>query len=86
MAMSMIDAFFYGFILAFGLIIPLGVQNVFVFNQGAMHARFSFALPSILTAAVCDTFLILCAVLGVSVAVFEIPWLKTIIHGAYTIR
>ena len=31
----MSEAIIHGIILAFGLIIPLGVQNVFVFNQGA---------------------------------------------------
>ncbi len=32
----MSEAIIHGIILAFGLIIPLGVQNVFVFNQGAL--------------------------------------------------
>ena len=32
----MTEAILHGIILAFGLIIPLGVQNVFVFNQGAL--------------------------------------------------
>ncbi|GGA41924.1 hypothetical protein GCM10007416_13560 [Kroppenstedtia guangzhouensis] len=31
-------AFMHGFLLAFGLILPLGVQNVFIFNQGAVPA------------------------------------------------
>lgn len=72
-------AFLYGMVLAFGLIIPLGIQNVFVFNQGATQRHFLHALPSILTAFICDTILILLAVLGVSVAVLAIPLLKTII-------
>lgn len=75
----MIHAFIYGFVLAFGLIIPLGVQNVFVFNQGATQTHFLYALPSVLTAAICDTILITIAVLGVSVAVLTIPWLKIVI-------
>jgi len=75
----MIDAFIYGVILAFGLIIPLGVQNIFVFNQGATQRHFLHAMPSVLMASLCDTVLILCAVLGVSVAVFAIAWLKTVI-------
>ncbi|KEF37790.1 lysine efflux permease [Schinkia azotoformans MEV2011] len=72
----MISAIIHGFILAFGLILPLGVQNVFVFNQGATQPRFSRALPVIITASLCDTFLISLAVLGVSVIVFGIPWIK----------
>lgn len=75
----MISAIIHGFILAFGLILPLGVQNVFVFNQGATQPRFSRALPVIVTASLCDTFLISLAVLGVSVIVFGIQWIKFIL-------
>jgi L-lysine exporter family protein LysE/ArgO len=31
-----VEAIFHGILLAFGLILPLGAQNVFVFNQGAI--------------------------------------------------
>lgn len=75
----MLTAFIHGFILALGLILPLGAQNVFVFQQGAAQPRFLRALPAVLTAAVCDTALILLAVLGVSVVVFTMPWLQTIL-------
>lgn len=75
----MIQAFFYGVILSFGLIIPLGIQNIFIFNQGATQKRLLHAMPSVFTAFVCDTILILCAVLGVSILVFTIPWLKNLI-------
>ena len=36
----MTEAILHGIILAFGLIVPLGVQNVFVFNQGALQPTF----------------------------------------------
>ena len=75
----MIHAFLYGLILAFGLIIPLGVQNIFVFNQGATQPKLKGAMPSVITAFLCDTLLILCAVLGLSVIILTIPWLKNII-------
>ncbi len=75
----MIHAFLYGIILALGLIIPLGVQNIFLFNQGASQRHFIYAMPSVLTASVCDTLLILISVLGISVIVLTIPWLKTVI-------
>lgn len=75
----MLNAFIYGVVLAFGLIIPLGVQNIFVFNQGATQRQLTHALPSVITASLCDTILIIIAVLGVSVIVLEIPWLKTAI-------
>ena len=75
----MIEAFLHGAILAFGLILPLGVQNVFVFNQGATQKRFTKALPAIITAGICDTILILLAVMGVSIIVFSFDWIKNII-------
>lgn len=75
----MLAAFIHGFILAFGLILPLGVQNVFVFNQGALQPRFIKALPVVITAALCDTLLILVAVLGVSFIILGSFWIKTIL-------
>ncbi len=75
----MISAAIHGFILAFGLILPLGVQNVFVFNQGALHPKWSNALPVVLTAALCDTLLISLAVLGISAVVLEISFLKIVL-------
>lgn len=73
----MLYAFLYGAVLALGLIVPLGVQNIFIFNQGANQVHFLHALPSVVTAAICDAILIICSVLGVSVIVLTIPWLKT---------
>ncbi|GIP02590.1 LysE/ArgO family amino acid transporter [Paenibacillus lautus] len=72
----MIGVILHGFILAIGLILPLGVQNVFVFNQGVVQPRFIRALPVIITASLCDTLLISLAVLGVSVIVLEYEWIK----------
>ncbi|WP_339321646.1 LysE/ArgO family amino acid transporter [Paenibacillus sp. FSL W8-0194] len=75
----MLTAIIHGILLAFGLILPLGAQNVFVFNQGASQPKFRGAIPVIVTAACCDSLLILLAVLGVSVVVFTIPVLQTAI-------
>jgi len=75
----MAEAFIHGFILAFGLILPLGVQNVFVFNQGALQKRFIHALPVVLTASLCDTLLIILAVFGVSLVILGSFWIKTIL-------
>ncbi|WP_433939418.1 LysE/ArgO family amino acid transporter [Paenibacillus lautus] len=72
----MIAVILHGFILALGLILPLGVQNVFVFNQGVVQPRFIRALPVMITASLCDTLLISLAVLGVSVIVLEYEWIK----------
>jgi L-lysine exporter family protein LysE/ArgO len=75
----MVAAFIHGLILAFGLILPLGVQNVFVFNQGALQKRFIHALPVVLTASLCDTLLIALAVFGVSLVILGSFWIKTIL-------
>jgi L-lysine exporter family protein LysE/ArgO len=75
----MINAILHGVILAFGLILPLGVQNVFVFNQGATQPKFKRTLPVVLTASICDTILISLAVLGVSVIVLGVYWIKFIL-------
>lgn len=72
-------AFLHGFVLAFGLIIPLGPQNVFVFSQGATQSRFRDALPVVAAAGVADTALILLGVLGVSAAVVALPALKLVL-------
>lgn len=81
----MLEPFLHGFILALGLILPLGVQNVFVFNQGALQPRFVRVLPVIITAALCDTLLILVAVLGVSFVILGSFWIKMILIGAVCI-
>ncbi|AMM95126.1 LysE family transporter [Peribacillus simplex] len=68
--------FFHGLLLALGLILPLGVQNVFIFNQGAIQPTLKKALPATITAAICDTVLILLAILGVSLIVMQYDWLR----------
>lgn len=70
------EAIIHGIILAFGLILPLGIQNVFVFSQGATQPRVLLALPATITAALCDTFLILLAVFGLSAIVLQFEWLR----------
>ncbi|RNB79193.1 amino acid transporter [Brevibacillus fluminis] len=70
---------FHGIVLSFGLILPLGVQNVFIFQQGAYQRSYWRALPVILTASLCDTLLITLAITGVSVLVLASTWVKTIL-------
>ncbi|PTM59189.1 LysE/ArgO family amino acid transporter [Desmospora activa] len=77
----MLEATIHGVILAFGLILPLGAQNVFIFNQGANQATVWRALPALLTASLCDTLLILLAVLGISLLVLSFAWLQMTIFG-----
>ncbi|MGN7410279.1 LysE/ArgO family amino acid transporter [Sporosarcina sp. SAFN-010] len=68
----------HGMMLAFGLILPLGIQNVFIFNQGATHKKFTHALPAVITAGVCDSLLISLAVGGVSIIILSFEWLRTV--------
>lgn len=61
------EVIIHAVLLAFGLILPLGAQNLFIFNQGATQPKWIYALPSVITAAMCDTLLILLSVGGLSV-------------------
>lgn len=72
-------AFIHGFVLALGLILPLGVQNVFIFTQGVTQKQFRHALPAVITAALCDTCLIIVAILGLSLIVLQLEWLRLIL-------
>ncbi|MCE5287552.1 MAG: LysE family transporter [Pelosinus sp.] len=76
------QSFLHGLILAFGLIMPLGVQNLFVFNQGAAQPNFWRALPVVAAASVCDTILILLAVQGVSLLLLKFALFKNVLIGA----
>lgn len=73
----MIQTILHGVLLAFGLILPLGVQNVFIFQQGASSKKLINALPVVITASICDTILIILSVTGVSVLILASPYLKT---------
>lgn len=73
------EPFIHGVILAFGLILPLGIQNIFIFNQGATQGSMVKALPAVVTAAICDTLLITLAVAGVSVVVLSVEGIEQII-------
>lgn len=75
----MLMIFIHGSILAAGLILPLGVQNLFVFQQGMLQKRILFALPAILTAAVCDTILIGAAVSGMSAVLWNFSMLRQLL-------
>ena len=69
----------HGFILALGLILPLGVQNVFIFTQGATQPTVARALPAAITAAICDSLLIVVSVSGLSLLLFQAETLRSVI-------
>lgn len=72
----------HGVILAFGLILPLGVQNVFIFSQGATQPSLVRALLTTLTAAICDSVLILLAVYGLSLVILQYEGLRMMLMVA----
>lgn len=76
----MLQPLIHGILLALGLILPLGAQNVFVFNQGANQKKIIKALPVIITAGLCDTFLIVIAILGVSLILMSMPTLQLFVY------
>ncbi|MBF2260963.1 LysE/ArgO family amino acid transporter [Staphylococcus capitis] len=76
----MSEAVIHGFLLAIGLILPLGAQNVFVFNQGANQSKLIKAFPAVITAGVCDSILISLAVIGVSLVLMSLPLLQIVIY------
>ncbi len=78
------NASFHGMILALGLILPLGAQNVFIFQQAAVAHRLWRVLPLVVSASLCDTLLIILAVTGVSAAVAGMPAVKMILVAAGT--
>jgi L-lysine exporter family protein LysE/ArgO len=63
---------FHGMMLAFGLILPIGIQNTFVLSQGILHRQWTQAVPAVIAVALCDTILITLAILGVSAVAFQI--------------
>lgn len=76
----MLTAIVHGLLLAIGLILPLGAQNVFIFNQGANHSKLRYALPAIITAGLSDSLLIIIAVIGVSLILMSLPVLQAVIY------
>ena len=70
---DILSTFVQAIILAFSLI-PLDVQNIFVFNQGAEQYHHTNA--SVVATVICDTILICTAVFALSFLILEILWLK----------
>ena len=75
----MSEAIIHGIILAFGLIIPLGVQNVLSLTKVRANQTFG-GRPVVLTASICDTLLILIAVQGVSLVLLTFSWLTNSLY------
>ncbi|MFM8453836.1 MAG: LysE/ArgO family amino acid transporter [Gammaproteobacteria bacterium] len=70
---------FEGILLALGLIIPLGTQNVFVLNNGILSKHFFSTLPVVITAILCDFLLVLMSILGLSLVIQQSDIAKIVI-------
>lgn len=68
----------YGCLLTLAIIMPVGAQNVFIFNQGLQHSRFFDAWPSVISATICDLILICSAIFGLTLVILQISLLKNI--------
>ena len=73
------DAFLHGLLLAFGLILPIGVQNLFLLTQGVNQPKFRYTLPAVVTAALCDTVLIVISIAGLSLLVLQFEMLRSVL-------
>lgn len=65
--------FLKGVLLGFGLVMPLGPLNLYIFNSSSLQKRYIATLPVIFMSALCDLSLILFAVLGVDI-ISRIQW------------
>lgn len=61
----MIGAFIKGLILSLSLVVPLGSQNIFIFNQAMVQTKYRQVLPVVLITGCCDALLIVLAVFSV---------------------
>ena len=76
MSFDLLSPFIHGLVLAFSLIIPAGIQNTFILNQSVLSKNTLSVLPIIITASLCDTVLIILSVLGISLILLEMEWIK----------
>ena len=76
---AVMNAAIHGIILAFGLILPLGAQNVLIFQQGAASSSIWRVMPLVISASLCDSLLIILAVTGISAAVAGLPEVKFVL-------
>ena len=73
--MSAAAAFTGGLVLGLTLITPIGAQNAFVLNQGLLVGMPGVLVPAV-TAAACDTALILLGGAGASLLLGSVPLLR----------
>ncbi|MBW7474281.1 LysE family transporter [Paenibacillus oenotherae] len=76
------EAFAYGLLMALGLILPLGVQNLYVLTQGMLQPSLLKGLPTSITASLSDTFLILLSVTGLNAVIAAVPELAIVMNVA----
>lgn len=65
--------FIHGWLLALGLILPLGPQNTYLFMQGMRQPTVLYALPAVLASFLSDTLLTLSGIYGLSQLIGTVP-------------
>lgn len=73
---------FHGGTLALGLILPVGPQNLFILQQGAVQSSWRKVAPAIVAAAIADTAMILTAVLGTGLTSLMTAFVQQCMLGA----
>ena len=71
----MLQPIVHGVLLALGLILPLEHRMFLYLIKELIKKKFTKVSPVIITAGLCDTFLITIAVLGVSLILMSLPTL-----------
>ena len=75
----LLQAILHGVLLAIGLILPLGAQNIFVLTKALTKQNLGVHF-AIITAGLCDSLLIILAVVGVSLILMSFPILQLVVY------
>jgi L-lysine exporter family protein LysE/ArgO len=66
----------HGFLLALGLVLPIGPQNLYILQQGAAQRSWRRTVPAVIAAAFADTAMIVGAVTGTSLLLLRAPLMQ----------
>ena len=76
----MLQAILHGVLLAIGLILPLGLKIYLFLTKALTKQNLGVHFPAIITAGLCDSLLIILAVVGVSLILMSFPILQLIVY------
>ena len=76
----LLQAILHGVLLAIGLILPLGAQNIFVLTKALTKQNLGVHFLLLLQFGLCDSLLIILAVVGVSLILMSFPILQLVVY------